>query len=54
MTERVDIFTRAGRTFDLQVMGAFEVNDGKINAWRDYYDPSQFKSQMAAAVAKGT
>jgi limonene-1,2-epoxide hydrolase len=54
MTERADIFTRAGRTFDLQVMGAFEVNDGKINAWRDYYDPSQFKSQMAAAVAKGT
>ena len=54
MTERVDIFTFAGRTFDLQVMGAFEVNDGKINAWRDYYDPSQFKSHMAVAAAKGT
>ena len=53
MTERVDIFTLAGRTFDLQVMGTFEVNDGKINAWRDYYDPSQFKSHMAGAVAKG-
>jgi limonene-1,2-epoxide hydrolase len=26
-------------------MGAFEVNDGKINAWRDYFDPSQFNSQ---------
>jgi limonene-1,2-epoxide hydrolase len=53
MTERVDIFTLGGRTFDLQVMGTFEVNDGKINAWRDYYDPSQFKSQMAGAAAKG-
>ena len=45
MTERVDVFTLAGKTFDLQVMGAFEVNDGKINAWRDYFDPSQFNSE---------
>ena len=44
MTERVDVFTLAGKTFDLQVMGAFEVNDDKINAWRDYFDPSQFNS----------
>jgi limonene-1,2-epoxide hydrolase len=46
MTERIDVFTLAGRTFDLQVMGAFEVNDGKIKAWRDYFDPSQFNSQI--------
>jgi len=46
MTERVDVFTLAGKTFDLQVMGAFEVNDGKIKAWRDYFDPSQFNSQI--------
>ena len=45
LTERVDVFTLAGKTFDLRVMGAFEVNDGKINAWRDYFDPSQFNSQ---------
>ena len=45
MTERVDVFTLAGKTFDLQVMGAFEVNDGKIKAWRDYFDPSQFNRQ---------
>jgi limonene-1,2-epoxide hydrolase len=44
LTERVDVFTLAGKTFDLQVMGAFEVNDGKIKAWRDYFDPSQFNS----------
>ena len=29
-------------------MGAFEVNDGKITAWRDYFDMNQFTSQMAA------
>jgi limonene-1,2-epoxide hydrolase len=45
MTERVDVFTLAGKTFDLQVMGAFEVDDGKIKAWRDYFDPSQFNRQ---------
>ena len=45
MTERVDVFTLAGKTFDLQVMGAFEVNDGKIKAWRDYFDPGQFTNQ---------
>ena len=34
-----------GTSFDLRVMGAFDVNDGKIKAWRDYFDPSQFNSQ---------
>ena len=28
-------------------MGAFEVNDGKITAWRDYFDMNQFTSQMS-------
>ncbi len=51
MTERVDVFTLAGKTFDLQVMGAFEVNDGKINAWRDYFDPSQFNSQIRGTTS---
>jgi limonene-1,2-epoxide hydrolase len=28
-------------------MGAFEVGaDGKITAWRDYFDMSQFSSQL--------
>jgi limonene-1,2-epoxide hydrolase len=44
LTERVDVFTLADKTFDLQVMGAFEVNEGEIRAWRDYFDPSQFNS----------
>jgi len=24
------------------VMGAFEIADGKIKAWRDYFDMAQF------------
>ncbi len=46
MTERVDVFRLPGKSFELQVMGTFEVRDGKINAWRDYFDMSQFTSRM--------
>jgi limonene-1,2-epoxide hydrolase len=30
-------------------MGTFEVVDGKITAWRDYFDMNQFQTQFAAA-----
>jgi limonene-1,2-epoxide hydrolase len=46
MTERVDIFSLPGKTISLPVMGTFEVADGKIAAWRDYFDLNQFMSQM--------
>src|SRR6202171_428847 len=41
MTERVDVFRPPGKSFELPVMGTFEVSDGKINAWRDYFDQNQ-------------
>ena len=46
LTERLDIFTFANGRIDLPVMGTFEVRDGKIAAWRDYFDMNQFMSQM--------
>ena len=46
MTERVDVFKLPNKSFDLQVMGTFEVKDGKIEAWRDYFDMNQFTSRM--------
>ena len=46
MTERVDVFKLADKSFELPVMGTFEVRDGKINAWRDYFDVNQFNSRM--------
>jgi limonene-1,2-epoxide hydrolase len=46
MTERVDAFKLPDKSFELPVMGTFEVSDGKINAWRDYFDLNQFTSQM--------
>jgi limonene-1,2-epoxide hydrolase len=44
LTERLERFIhRKGTrpTFDLPVMGAFELHDGKITAWRDYFELSQ-------------
>jgi limonene-1,2-epoxide hydrolase len=46
MTERVDFFAAGGRRISLPVMGIFEVRDGVICAWRDYFDLNQFSSQM--------
>jgi limonene-1,2-epoxide hydrolase len=46
MTERVDVFKFSNRSFDLPVMGVFEVIGDKIKAWRDYFDLQQFSSRM--------
>jgi limonene-1,2-epoxide hydrolase len=41
LTERTDVFTIKGKSAPLPVMGAFHVVDGKITAWRDYFDMAQ-------------
>ena len=47
LTERVDRFVIGGKHIDLPVMGTFEVTaDGRISAWRDYFDMQQFTKQM--------
>ena len=46
LTERVDVFQFPGATIELPVMGTFEVDGGKITAWRDYFDMNQFMSQL--------
>ena len=48
LTERVDVFVMPNGKVELPVMGAFEVRDGKIAAWRDYFDLKQFMDQMTA------
>ena len=45
-TERVDTFVMDGGKISIPVAGVFEVKDGKIAAWRDYFDMQQFMSQM--------
>lgn len=46
LTERVDRFVMGGKNLELPVMGTFEVSDGKITAWRDYFDMATWTKQM--------
>jgi limonene-1,2-epoxide hydrolase len=48
LTERTDIFTINGKSAPLPVMGAFNVVDGKITAWRDYFDMAQVTAMFEA------
>jgi limonene-1,2-epoxide hydrolase len=41
LTERVDTFYMGDVVAPLPVMGVFELRDGKISAWRDYFDMAQ-------------
>lgn len=48
LNERTDRFLINGKWIDLPVMGIFELERGKIKAWRDYFDVNQFTKQMQA------
>jgi limonene-1,2-epoxide hydrolase len=41
LTERIDTLSMNGQVAPLPVMGVFELRDGKICAWRDYFDLAQ-------------
>lgn len=46
MVERVDR-TRAGdKSVNLPVVGVFEMEEGKIKEWRDYFDVATFRDAM--------
>jgi limonene-1,2-epoxide hydrolase len=45
LTERVDRFTIEGRAITLPVMGTFEIENGLICAWRDYFDLAGYQAQ---------
>jgi len=38
LTERTDTFTINGAKAPIPVMGAFDLRDGLITGWRDYFD----------------
>lgn len=48
MNERVDYLTINGKKVSLPVMGVFEIENGRIKAWRDYFDAATFTTAMAA------
>jgi limonene-1,2-epoxide hydrolase len=48
MNERVDRFwMKDGKEISLRVAGLFEVRDGLVAVWRDYFDLAEFTGQMA-------
>jgi len=47
MNERIDMFDTGSKKISLPVAGVFEVNNGKISAWRDYFDMQMYTKQMA-------
>ena len=47
MNERVDRFEIGGKWVEAPVMGIFEIEGGKIKAWRDYFDMAGFQGQMS-------
>jgi limonene-1,2-epoxide hydrolase len=51
MNERIDTFTPPGKKpYGLPVAGAFEVKNGKIVAWRDYFCMKQFTEGTGLSV----
>lgn len=49
LTERDDVMSLNGVEGHLPVMGTFEVVDGRVRAWRDYFDMAQVTSIMQGA-----
>lgn len=45
-TERTDRFVMGDKSLELPVAGVFEIDDGKIAAWRDYFDMNTFMSLL--------
>ena len=46
MNERVDTLVMGDNTIALPVMGIFELENGKIVKWRDYFDMGQLTGQQ--------
>ena len=47
MTQRVDYVKLGGKRASLRIAGVFEIHDGVITAWRDYFDPNEFGAQLS-------
>ncbi|MEO9468399.1 limonene-1,2-epoxide hydrolase family protein [Parasphingorhabdus sp.] len=54
LTERTDKFRINGQWIAIRVMGTFELENGKIVKWRDYFDLAEFQNQMASVMGAGS
>ena len=44
--ERLDRFEMGGNWIEIPVCGVWEVVDGKITLWRDYFDLATYRDQL--------
>lgn len=51
LNERIDRFVIKGTTYELQVAGVYEIHDGRITLWRDYFDQAVLLQAFTAASA---
>ena len=49
LVERVDVIVSGGEQVELPIVGVFEVHDGKIRRWRDYFDRADFRRRLGPA-----
>lgn len=49
LTERLETFVFRGKRVPTPLMGTLEIRDGKIAAWRDYFDVATFAKGMKDA-----
>ena len=47
MNERTDRFLTERGWLAIRVMGVFEIKNGKVQEWRDYFDLAEFQKQLA-------
>lgn len=48
LTERLDRFLIKGKWLEIAVMGVFELREGRITHWRDYFDSARLQNAMTA------
>lgn len=51
LNERADRFRRGDTWVQLDVAGVFEIRDGRITLWRDYFDIAAFQRAFAPPSA---
>ena len=47
MNERTDRFLVDGRWLEIPIGAVFEVRDGRVSLWRDYFDLESYRRQRA-------
>jgi limonene-1,2-epoxide hydrolase len=52
LTERVDVLSGPLLYLDIRVCGTFEVVDGKITLWRDYFDLAECAGKILASPVR--